>query len=90
MIDVRAVAEDAEGDPIEYAWSADRGSFDDPSAAATTYTCEALGDDTVTITVSDDGFQHCNCNRSVDVRCVDGGTGGSGARPAHPPAAALR
>ncbi len=31
-----------------------------------------VGDQTITITVSDDGFDYCTCNRTVDVRCVDG------------------
>jgi hypothetical protein len=78
-IAVRAEARDAEGDAIEYVWTADSGEFGDPSAAATSYTCPELGDHTVTISVSDDGFEHCVCDWSVDVRCVgDGGTGGAG------------
>ena len=78
-IDVRSEARDADGNPIEYAWTSERGSFLEPSSPATSYTCEQRGEDTLTITVSDDGFEHCTCNWSVDVRCVDGdGTGGTG------------
>jgi hypothetical protein len=78
-IDTRAEASDAEGDDIEYAWTGDGGTFEDPSAPATFYTCEEVGDHEITITVSDDGFEHCACDWTVDVRCVgDGGTGGSG------------
>jgi hypothetical protein len=78
-IAVRSEARDADGNPIEYAWTSERGSFLEPSSPATSYTCEQRGEDTLTITVSDDGFEHCTCNWSVDVRCVDGdGTGGTG------------
>ncbi len=76
-ISVRAAARDAEGDPIEYAWSADNGTFADPSAAETQYTCQIRGDDTITVAVSDDGFEYCRCAWSTGVRCV-GGAGGSG------------
>lgn len=78
-IAVSADASDAEGDPIEYAWTSNSGAFANPSAPATVYTCEEVGDDELTITVSDDGFEYCTCNWSVDVRCVhDDGTGGTG------------
>ncbi|MGB5684025.1 MAG: hypothetical protein WBM47_19400, partial [Polyangiales bacterium] len=78
-IDVRAQAEDQEGDTIEYAWTADSGSFAAPSDAATSYTCEELGDHQLTISISDDGFQHCVDDWTVAIRCVhDGGTGGTG------------
>ncbi len=83
QIDVLAQAVDLEGDPIEYLWTGTGGSFADPSAPETTYTCEEVGDQTITITVSDDGFKYCDCSWTVDVRCVDGtgagGTGGMGA-----------
>ncbi|HSN82899.1 MAG TPA: hypothetical protein VLS88_10005, partial [Polyangiales bacterium] len=79
-IDVLAMAVDLEGDPIEYQWTGTGGSFADPTAAITTFTCESLGDQTITITVSDDGFRYCDCNWTVQVTCVDdqGGTGGTG------------
>ena len=78
-IEVRAQAEDEESDTIEYAWTADSGSFAAPSDAATSYTCEELGDHQITISVSDDGFQHCVDDWTVAIRCVrDGGTGGTG------------
>ena len=80
QIDVYAIAADLEGDDIEYRWTGTGGSFADPSAPQTTYTCEELGDQTITITVSDDGFEYCNCDWTVDVTCVEsgGGTGGTG------------
>ena len=79
VITVRSQAEDAEGDAIEYAWTAHSGTFANPSAAATFYTCEQTGDDQLTISVSDDGFDFCVDAWTVDVRCIDGhGTGGTG------------
>ncbi|MBW2508265.1 MAG: hypothetical protein JRE81_06520, partial [Deltaproteobacteria bacterium] len=77
VITVRAEAEDAEGDTVEYAWTASSGSFGDPAAASTFYTCEETGEHSITITVSDDEFRACADAWSVGVRCVDG-TGGSG------------
>ncbi|MBT8470804.1 MAG: hypothetical protein KJN97_18810 [Deltaproteobacteria bacterium] len=79
QIAVQSQAVDEEGDPIAYAWTTDSGSFADPSAAATSYTCEETGDHSVTISVSDDGFDHCIDSWTVAIRCVDdGGTGGTG------------
>jgi len=78
-IAVRSQAEDEEGDPIAYSWTADNGSFDDPSAADTFYTCEEPGDHSFTISVSDDGFGYCVDSWTVAIRCIeDGGTGGTG------------
>jgi hypothetical protein len=78
-IEVSAEALDAESDPIEYLWTASSGGFADASAPKTRYTCEEVGEHTLTITVSDDGFEHCACDWSVDVTCVgDGGAGGGG------------
>ena len=78
-ISVYAEALDAEGDPIDYAWTADSGSFQDPSAPDTIYTCEETGEHEITISVSDDGGRHCMDSWAVDVTCVgSGGTGGSG------------
>jgi len=77
------VRSQAEGDPVEYSWTADSGIFANPSAADTFYTCEETGDHQLTISVTDDGFEYCVDSWTVDVRCVDGdgtgGTGGSGA-----------
>jgi hypothetical protein len=80
QIDVNVVARDEEDDTIEYRWTATSGSFANPSVPRTTYTCEELGVHTITITVSDDGFEYCDCFWDVDVTCVDGdgGTGGTG------------
>ena len=79
VIVVRSQAEDDEGDTIEYAWTADSGTFANPSAAATFYTCEETGNHELTISVTDGGAGNCVDSWTVDVRCVDGdGTGGTG------------
>jgi hypothetical protein len=78
---VTSAAEDDDGDndDIQYSWTAITGSFDDPSAESTFYTCEQEGTDEITLTVSDDHFEYCNDSWSVPVECVDEtGTGGSG------------
>jgi len=79
-IDVMAFAVDVEGDPIEYRWTGTGGSFADPTSPVTTFTCEQVGEQTITITVSDDGFDYCDCGWTTPVTCVDGGggTGGTG------------
>jgi len=83
VIDVRSQAVDAEGDAIEYSWTADSGTFANPSAAATFYTCEETGDHQLTISITEKGSDACVDDWTVDIRCVDGsgtgGTGGSGA-----------
>ncbi len=79
QLEVFAQASDKEGDAIAYSWSATNGSFDDPNAAVTMYTCEQPGDHTVSVLVSDDGFEYCEDSWDIDVTCVgDGGTGGAG------------
>ncbi len=78
---VTSAAEDDDGDndDIQYSWTAITGSFGDPSAESTFYTCEQEGTDEITLTVSDDHFEYCNDSWSVPVECVDGGgTGGTG------------
>jgi len=78
-ISVYAEALDPEGDDIDYSWSADSGTFQNPSAPDTVYTCEEPGEHQVTISVSDDGAKHCLDSWTVEVTCVgDGGMGGSG------------
>lgn len=79
QIDVHAEAEDHDGDPIMYLWTGTGGSFENPIAPSTQYTCEEEGTQFITITVSDDGFQHCMDGYTVEVHCVrGGGTGGTG------------
>ncbi len=75
-----AIIAGIEGDPIEYRWTGTGGTFADPSASATTFTCADLGDQTITITASDDGFDYCTCDWTVDDTCVEGedDSGGGG------------
>ena len=70
-IDLSATGEDREGDPIHYAWTGTGGSIADPGAASTTYTCDQAGEQTVTITISDDDFEYCMDDWTVPVTCVE-------------------
>ena len=73
-------AVDQEGDPITYSWTGSGGSIDNPSAAATTYTCQEVGNHEVTISVTDND-EYCDmATWTIPVTCVagDGGTGGAG------------
>ena len=69
-IELESVAVDEEGDPIAYQWTALAGSFSDPTAASTSYTCEQVGSTGITIEVSDDGFASCVDSWTVPVTCV--------------------
>jgi hypothetical protein len=77
-IEVQASGRDTDGDTVAYRWNATGGSFADPSDAETSFTCGEAAAETITIGVSDDDFEHCIDNWTVDVRCVDAG----GAEPA--------
>lgn len=72
-IDVSAEAVDAEGDDIEYQWTATAGSFADPTAAVTTYSCDVEGTQSVRVTVSDDEFEYCDDSWTVEVTCGSAG-----------------
>ena len=79
-IDLAAQAIDQDSDPITYSWTDGDGSFADPSAPSTTYTCLEVGDHEITISVTDND-DHCNMAEwTILVTCVedDGGTGGTG------------
>jgi hypothetical protein len=80
IITVGSDAHDLEGDPIQYSWTANSGTFANPSAPDTFYTCEQTGSHQLTISVTDDGAKHCIDTWTVDITCVDdmGGTGGTG------------
>jgi len=71
-IDVAALAFDEEGDTPTYQWTATGGSMADPSAAVTTYTCEEVGNQAITIEVSDDGGEYCTDSWTIHVTCVEG------------------
>ena len=60
---------DREGDPITTLMTATGGSFADPSAQSTTYTCDgAAGNQTLTVTVGN-GEPACEQSKTFDVTC---------------------
>ncbi|MGB8332825.1 MAG: hypothetical protein WCE62_22055 [Polyangiales bacterium] len=65
-------AVDAEGAMIAYRWSGMGGTIGMPGAASTIYTCAEEGSQSVTIEVSDDGFEYCISEWTVAVTCVRG------------------
>ncbi|MBW1907563.1 MAG: hypothetical protein JRJ24_20155, partial [Deltaproteobacteria bacterium] len=77
-IDVSAEGQDDEADPMVYFWSDGGGSFADPSAATTTYTCEQQGVHEITGSVSDDGFVDCIDSWTTTVECVAAPNCGNG------------
>ena len=72
-IDVGASASDEEGDPLAYRWTAEGGAFVDPSKAETTFKCGETVEESITIEVSDDGFERCVDSWTAAVRCIDAG-----------------
>jgi hypothetical protein len=72
-IDLSALGMDEEGDPITYTWTGTGGTIADANAASTTYTCGEVGEQTITITISDDNFEYCMDDWTVPVTCVDVG-----------------
>ena len=72
QIDLSAMGSDDDGDPVAYLWTGTGGSIADPNAASTTYTCGEVGEQTVTITISDDDFEACTDDLTVPVTCVEG------------------
>lgn len=66
-ISVEADAEDPDGDTITFVWSATDGSFADEESAATSYTCSAPGEQTITVTINDGG--NCTTMHQAVVNC---------------------
>ncbi|MEM7137843.1 MAG: hypothetical protein AAF500_14760 [Myxococcota bacterium] len=72
-IDLFATAADEEGDPITFEWTANNGSIANPAGASTTYFCTEVGEDTITVTVTDDNGVFCDsATWTVPVTCVEG------------------
>jgi Cys-rich repeat protein len=71
-IEVYVVADDWEGDSVEYFWAATGGTIANPTATATTYTCTEVGNQSIAVRISDDGFDYCRDEKTFAVRCVDG------------------
>jgi len=74
-ISLSAQAFDEEGDDILYIWTGNGGSIADPSAASTTYTCQEVGDHTVTIMVTDNDVYCRMATWTIPVTCVEGDGG---------------
>lgn len=62
-----ANAEDADGDAMTFAWSANTGIFADAAVANTTFTCGAPGETMLTLTVADG--RGCTDSKVVLVKC---------------------
>ncbi|MGD8825343.1 MAG: hypothetical protein PVI24_10205 [Myxococcales bacterium] len=62
-------ATDAEGATLQYTWDSLAGTFGDPTAASTTYTCTQAIDHNISINVSD-GDTFCDQSRLLNVTCV--------------------
>jgi len=66
---VTVLVSDKNGDPLTTALTATGGSFADPAAQSTTYTCDnANGSQTISVTVSD-GDVACDKSKSFEVTC---------------------
>ncbi len=81
IITVGSQAHDPDDGTIQYTWTANSGTFANPSAPDTFYTCEQTGNHQLTISVTDDDAKHCVDSWTVDITCVNddaGGTGGAG------------
>jgi exo-beta-1,3-glucanase (GH17 family) len=65
---VTLLVSDADGDPLTTALTATSGSFADPAALSTTYTCGSSGTQTISVSVSD-GVAACDKTKSFEVEC---------------------
>jgi len=72
-ITLQAVAVDRDpGETVTYRWSSNfnRGTFADPAAATTTFTCATAGSDNLSILVVD-AVHDCGDGTSFNITCVD-------------------
>jgi hypothetical protein len=67
-------ASDQEGATLQYTWTSLAGTFGNPAAAATTYTCTQAINHNITINVSD-GDTFCDQSRLLNVTCVNNACG---------------
>ncbi len=66
---VSATASDADpGETLSYAWSP-AGNLAAPTAPSTTYTCNATGKQTITLTVTDSHTPSCATTATLTVKC---------------------
>lgn len=67
---------DADSASVELMWSATGGTIADPTANDTTYTCQVVGTQTITLTVTDTatdlGADVCGDTQDITVQCVAG------------------
>ncbi len=66
--EVTVLVSDADGDPLTTALTATSGSFEDPAAQSTTYTCGSGGTQTIRVSVTD-GDAACDKTKSFEVEC---------------------
>lgn len=66
-ITVSAMATDPDGNPLAYQWTAPTGTFDNPVAPMTSFTCTVPGQTTLTVAVSD-GM--CADSAQLPLSCV--------------------
>jgi hypothetical protein len=66
-IAVSATAVDPDGNTLAYVWTTTSGTFDNPTAPMTSFTCTAAGPATLTVAVSD-GM--CNDFATIPLTCV--------------------
>jgi len=69
QITISSFAEDAEGDPVTFRWSAPDGEFSHADAPDTTYRCASAGDKALALSVSD--APDCVAVAELQVRCLD-------------------
>jgi hypothetical protein len=83
-IDVSGAASDADvgvipGEVLTYAWSSTGGTFADPAAQSTKFTCKVSGAQTLTLTVTDNHTPtSCPTSVQIPVNCVGGVVCGNG------------
>ena len=65
-VNVNGNGADPDHDPLTFKWSAPTGTFADPTAASTSYTCTQAGDVSLTVTVSD---RRCDTQTSLMITC---------------------
>ena len=68
-ISISAEGQDQDGDVLSFHWSASSGTFSAPDARMGQYTCEAAGEQILTIAVSDG---RCSAESVVPVTCAAG------------------